>query len=209
MTQCELCKDWFHGTYRPRPRLLSHLRAPVSSHPPLVSAAACIAGWRSSRESTPDRTGTGSGSEGETDATAESGPEPVREARFLCCVCCRSRRPRLERILALLVWLQRLPVRLAEGEALQCVTERAMAWQDRARAELASLAPDLLRPPDPAPAPPPSVPPPHDRRRHHNRHHQVYVEYLVRDDTARAVRCRDIMLRSSCKRECTFRRATQ
>ena len=24
-------------------------------------------------------------------------------------------------------------VRLAEGEALQCLTERAMAWQDRAR----------------------------------------------------------------------------
>ena len=36
------------------------------------------------------------------------------------------------------MWLQKLPVRLAEGEALQCVTERAMAWQDAARALLAS-----------------------------------------------------------------------
>lgn len=29
--------------------------------------------------------------------------------------------------------LQKLPVRLCEGEALQCLTERAMAWQDKAR----------------------------------------------------------------------------
>ena len=33
---------------------------------------------------------------------------------------------------------QKLPVRLPEGEALQCLTERAMAWQDRARQALAS-----------------------------------------------------------------------
>ena len=34
--------------------------------------------------------------------------------------------------------LQKLPVRLPEGEALQCLTERAMAWQDRARQALAT-----------------------------------------------------------------------
>lgn len=56
-----------------------------------------------------------------------------RDLKFLCPVCLRSRRPRLETILSLLVSLQKLPVRLAEGEALQCLTERAMAWQDRAR----------------------------------------------------------------------------
>lgn len=50
----------------------------------------------------------------------------------------RSRRPRLETILALLVALQRLPVRLPEGEALQCLTERAISWQGRARQVLAS-----------------------------------------------------------------------
>ncbi|PNI18200.1 KDM5D isoform 1 [Pan troglodytes] len=33
---------------------------------------------------------------------------------------------------------QRLPVRLPEGEALQCLTERAIGWQDRARKALAS-----------------------------------------------------------------------
>ena len=53
--------------------------------------------------------------------------------RFLCPSCERSRRPRLETILSLLLALQKLPVRLAEAEALQCLTERAMAWQDRAR----------------------------------------------------------------------------
>ena len=36
---------------------------------------------------------------------------------------------RLETILSLLVSLQKLTVRLPEGEALQCLTERAMAWQ--------------------------------------------------------------------------------
>ncbi|XP_077425623.1 lysine-specific demethylase 5C isoform X2 [Vanacampus margaritifer] len=58
------------------------------------------------------------------------------DSRFLCPRCQRSRRPRLETILALLVALQRLPVRLPEGEALQCLTERAITWQGRAKAAL-------------------------------------------------------------------------
>ncbi|XP_056629138.1 lysine-specific demethylase 5C isoform X2 [Triplophysa dalaica] len=61
--------------------------------------------------------------------------------RFLCPRCQRSRRPRLETILALLVALQRLPVRLPEGEALQCLTERAINWQGRAKHALD--APDV------------------------------------------------------------------
>ncbi|KAJ8679278.1 hypothetical protein QAD02_015065, partial [Eretmocerus hayati] len=56
--------------------------------------------------------------------------------KFLCQCCLRSRRPRLETILTLLVSLQKIPVRLPEGEALQCLTERAMNWQDRARQAL-------------------------------------------------------------------------
>ncbi|XP_051950184.1 lysine-specific demethylase 5C-like [Xyrauchen texanus] len=56
--------------------------------------------------------------------------------RFLCPRCQRSRRPRLETILALLVALQRLPVRLPEGEALQCLTERAINWQGQAKQAL-------------------------------------------------------------------------
>lgn len=54
-------------------------------------------------------------------------------SKYLCPSCMRSRRPRLESILSLLVSLQKLPIRLPEGEALQCLTERAMNWQDRAR----------------------------------------------------------------------------
>uniref|UniRef100_UPI00358FC46D lysine-specific demethylase 5C-like n=1 Tax=Myxine glutinosa TaxID=7769 RepID=UPI00358FC46D len=61
----------------------------------------------------------------------------ARDLRFLCPGCRRSRRPRLEAILPLLVALQKLPVRLEEGEALQCATERAMDWKERARALLA------------------------------------------------------------------------
>jgi len=58
--------------------------------------------------------------------------------RYLCGYCARSQRPRLDIILSLLVSLQKLPVRLPEGEALQCLTERAMHWQDRARQLLAT-----------------------------------------------------------------------
>ncbi|XP_030021765.1 lysine-specific demethylase 5B isoform X2 [Manduca sexta] len=96
MTQCELCKDWFH--------------------------ASCIAASREEREESPDR--------------METSSSMAIEPKFLCPDCVRTQRPKLDRILALLVWLQKLPVRLAEGEALQCVTERAMAWQDSARALL-------------------------------------------------------------------------
>merc|ERR1719166_176609 len=65
-------------------------------------------------------------------------PNSLRDIKFLCPACLRSRRPRLETILSLLVSLQKLTVRLPEGEALQCLTERAMAWQDRARTLLAT-----------------------------------------------------------------------
>uniref|UniRef100_A0A8D3D2V0 [histone H3]-trimethyl-L-lysine(4) demethylase n=1 Tax=Scophthalmus maximus TaxID=52904 RepID=A0A8D3D2V0_SCOMX len=65
------------------------------------------------------------------------------DSRFLCPRCQRSRRPRLETILALLVALQRLPVRLPEGEALQCLTGRAITWQGRAKEALET--PELQR----------------------------------------------------------------
>uniref|UniRef100_A0AAV3A525 [histone H3]-trimethyl-L-lysine(4) demethylase n=1 Tax=Pyxicephalus adspersus TaxID=30357 RepID=A0AAV3A525_PYXAD len=70
-----------------------------------------------------------------------SSPSPAWwewDNHFLCPFCVRSRRPRLQTILSLLVALQKLPVRLPEGEALQCLTERAMSWQDRARRVLAT-----------------------------------------------------------------------
>ena len=62
----------------------------------------------------------------------------MRKLKLLCSACLRSRRPRLETVLDLLVDLHKLTVRLPEGEALQCLAERAMAWQDKARALLAT-----------------------------------------------------------------------
>lgn len=96
MLQCELCKDWFHGTCVPLPK-----SANIKNK---TAQAAAV--------------------------------QAAKDLKFLCPLCLRSRRPRLETILSLLVSLQKLPVRLPEGEALQCLTERAMAWQDRARQAL-------------------------------------------------------------------------
>lgn len=56
-----------------------------------------------------------------------------KDCKFLCTNCNRTRRPRLETILCLLMALQKLLTRIPEGDALQCLTERAMNWQDRAR----------------------------------------------------------------------------
>lgn len=70
---------------------------------------------------------------GKTVGKGSAGIEAAKELKYLCPLCLRSRRPRLETILSLLVSLQKLPVRLPEGEALQFLTERAMSWQDRAR----------------------------------------------------------------------------
>ncbi|CAH1965005.1 unnamed protein product [Acanthoscelides obtectus] len=64
-----------------------------------------------------------------------------KDCKFLCPNCQRTKRPRLDVILGLLMSLQKLYVRVPEGEALQCLTERAMNWQDRARQLL--LNPEL------------------------------------------------------------------
>ncbi len=77
-------------------------------------------------------------------------PSSLREIKFLCPSCLRSRRPRLETILSLLVSLQKVPARLPEGDALQCLTESAMAWQARAKkvlkaAEVAAALEKLSR----------------------------------------------------------------
>ncbi|KAJ8386387.1 hypothetical protein AAFF_G00170920 [Aldrovandia affinis] len=46
---------------------------------------------------------------------------------------CRSERPPLDRVLPLLASLQRLRVRLPEGDALRYLIERTVSWQHRAR----------------------------------------------------------------------------
>lgn len=60
------------------------------------------------------------------------------ETKFLCPMCSRSRRPRLDTALSLLLALQKLPVRVDCGEALQLLAERAMAWQDAVKTFLAT-----------------------------------------------------------------------
>ena len=58
----------------------------------------------------------------------DGGPTSLRDLKFLCPTCLRSRRPRLETILSLLVSLQKLTVRLPEGEALRYVAHH-LCWQ--------------------------------------------------------------------------------
>lgn len=59
--------------------------------------------------------------------------DTMKELRYMCPMCTRTRRPRLETILSLLVSLQKLPVRLPEGEALQFLIERVMQWQEKVK----------------------------------------------------------------------------
>ncbi|XP_077540973.1 lysine demethylase 5 isoform X6 [Haemaphysalis longicornis] len=130
MLQCELCKDWFHASCVPTPKSRGAAKSNNSGGGSTAGGGASPA----------------SGSSSPAGAPASSCPSPVgapsapgaKESQFLCPACLRSRRPRLETILSLLVSLQKLPVRLPEGEALQCLTERAMSWQDRARQALAT-----------------------------------------------------------------------
>jgi histone demethylase JARID1 len=63
----------------------------------------------------------------------KSSSSAIFSEKFLCPLCVRSRRPRLETVLSLLLALQKLPVRIPAGELLQLLAERTMSWQDRAR----------------------------------------------------------------------------
>ncbi|XP_016954211.1 lysine-specific demethylase lid [Drosophila biarmipes] len=78
---------------------------------------------------------TNTNQNGVLNGESASGPNRLK---WLCPSCVRSKRPRLETILPLLVQLQQLPIRLPEDEALRCLAERAMNWQDRARKALSS-----------------------------------------------------------------------
>ncbi len=59
-------------------------------------------------------------------------PTSLHDIKFLCPGCLRSRRPRIELILSLLMNYEKLGVKLPEGEALTYLTDRALAWQQRA-----------------------------------------------------------------------------
>ncbi len=64
-------------------------------------------------------------------------------SRFLCSFCQRTRRPRLDTIVSLLISLQKVPVSFTEGVALQCLAERAIAWQKKARQSITSMTATL------------------------------------------------------------------
>lgn len=115
MYKCQLCLDWFHaGCVRNYPNTCTN----------------------NSANNTPtkqNRNNPNANQMANVSTTPTTGRARDREPKYLCESCQRSKRPRLETILTLLVSLQKLPIRLPEGEALQCLTERAMNWQDRAR----------------------------------------------------------------------------
>lgn len=56
-----------------------------------------------------------------------------KDSRFVCTLCVRTRRPRLDGLVSLLISLKKVPVIVTEGLALQCLVERAIAWQKRAK----------------------------------------------------------------------------
>ncbi|KAM9320723.1 lysine-specific demethylase 5B [Gastrophryne carolinensis] len=64
-------------------------------------------------------------------------PRPQSQV-WLCPQCDRSKKPPLEKILPLLASLQRLRVRLPEGDALRYLIERTVSWQHRAQHMLSS-----------------------------------------------------------------------
>ena len=54
-----------------------------------------------------------------------------QDQAWLCPLCQRSRKPPLDRVLPLLASLQRIRVRLPEGDALRFLIERTVRWQHR------------------------------------------------------------------------------
>jgi len=64
--------------------------------------------------------------------------QQMTEIKYLCPLCQRSRRPKLDEVLHLLLELQSIPVRIREGEALQLLADRAVKWQQKAREVLNS-----------------------------------------------------------------------
>ncbi|KAJ6661024.1 hypothetical protein lerEdw1_016825 [Lerista edwardsae] len=68
-----------------------------------------------------------------------SASSTLQEPRvWLCPHCHRSEKPPLEKILPLLASLQRIRVRLPEGDALRYMIERTVDWQHRAQQMLSS-----------------------------------------------------------------------
>ena len=122
MLMCELCLDWFHTTcvHIPRSKLAMSSGGNTS-----------VAGGKDDRLA--------------AQPALPHSTALLKENKFLCAACVRSRRPRLDAVLSLLVSLRKVPVQLVEGAALQSLTERAMHWQERARGALSEAAAMLER----------------------------------------------------------------
>ncbi|XP_061114358.1 lysine-specific demethylase 5B-B-like isoform X2 [Conger conger] len=66
-------------------------------------------------------------------AGSEAPADEAPGRAWLCPPCRRSEKPALDKVLPLLAALQRIRVRLPEGDALRYVIERTVSWQRRAR----------------------------------------------------------------------------
>ncbi|XP_046727107.1 lysine-specific demethylase 5B-B isoform X4 [Silurus meridionalis] len=64
--------------------------------------------------------------------------DPCESESWLCPLCRRSAKPALDRIVQLMASLQRIRVRLPEGDALRYMIELTVDWQRRAREVIAS-----------------------------------------------------------------------
>ncbi|XP_072308663.1 lysine (K)-specific demethylase 5Ba isoform X2 [Eucyclogobius newberryi] len=58
-------------------------------------------------------------------------PDEEHERAWFCPLCQRSRKPPLDKVLPLLASLQRIRVRLPEGDALRFLIERTVRWQHK------------------------------------------------------------------------------
>lgn len=100
MIRCELCLEWFHPTCVPLPRI------PVDD--PIVETV----------------------TDGIDSQAVIAFKIACRETKYLGPCCSRSRRPEYNIILELLIGLNKIPLHMVEGVALQCLTNRAMKWQE-------------------------------------------------------------------------------
>lgn len=64
---------------------------------------------------------------------------------YLCPCCLRSKRPNLQSILSLALNLEKINVRIPEGEILQALIERVMAWINRVKSFMAHKDIERLR----------------------------------------------------------------
>lgn len=64
--------------------------------------------------------------------------------KFLCPKCKRTKRPDKDAVFSMLLALRDLYIRIPEGEILQCIAERALNWQARAKKILEELQQNSL-----------------------------------------------------------------